>query len=143
MRDVGAAARRGPAVSSRSSVPAGQGRHEVEGDVADDDRVALLRAGLASSSSTPSRLSRSARKPDGLVVGEVGLAHPALGLDAAHDERAVVVGSRSTVKPLSSTAAGVSVTRGGSGAGSAARCSSTAAARAKPSSRRPLPRSRR
>ena len=36
------------------------------------------------SASTPSRLSRSARKPDGLVVAEVGLPDPALGLLAAH-----------------------------------------------------------
>ena len=49
---------------------------------------------------------------DGLVVAEVGLPHPALGLLAAHAVAARP--RRVTVKPASSTASGGSTIRGGS-----------------------------
>ena len=70
-------------------------------------------------SSTPEPGQPVGEVADGLVVGEVGLAHPALGLLAAHPEAAPAL--RVTVNPASSTAFGRSTIRVASGSACAAR----------------------
>src|SRR6478609_1822065 len=61
---------------------------EVEDDgvvvAADEDRVALLGAHLGEPDLDPEPVEAVGEEAHGLLVAEVGLAHPALGLGAAH-----------------------------------------------------------
>src|SRR4051812_10854599 len=68
------------------------GGFEVEGDVADGDRGAPLGAELGQLILDAQALEPIGQVADGLVVVELRLPHPALGLLAAHDKAARVVG---------------------------------------------------
>ncbi len=87
--------------------------------LADDHRVAGLGAGLDQRLLDAEPGQPVGEVADGLVVGEVGLPHPAVRLGAADD--VPVASSATTVKPESSTAVGRSTMRAASRSGAAAR----------------------
>ena len=70
----------------------GQRRLPVEGDLADRDGVALAGTGLRELLLDAEPVEPVGEEADGLVVGEVGLPHPALDADAADDEPLGIVG---------------------------------------------------
>ena len=123
------------------SVPAGSVGSQSKATVADRDRVARLGARLGERLLDAEPGQPVGQVADGLVVGEVGLPDPALGLARRGPRSALAVAwSRSTVNPASSTARGRDGRSGRApAAGRRARCCSTTAAIAKPSSRSPSP----
>src|SRR3954470_4577246 len=128
-----------PDVSSAVSVPAG--RVGTQSKVTSPMVTASpsWAPARASSSSTPSRLSRSARKPTASSLVKSVWRPQRSGFTPRTTNASGSSGSRSTVKPESSTARGASVTRAGSGGGRVARWSSTARASACPSAGSPSP----